>query len=140
MTSSLPYFDPMKNFEAFSKFNPAEMLSTDPVKQMGEFFTKAREASVEMLNKNVDLTVDWMKEASKDAETLMTPEEDASDYMKKASELAASTVNTLPSRLFAYAEVAKKAQFDMLDTVLVAAQPVAKAPAEPAKKTTKKTA
>ncbi|MEM6627067.1 MAG: hypothetical protein AAGB25_03070 [Pseudomonadota bacterium] len=138
MSTVTDYFDPAKSFEAFTKYTPTEMFKSPQFKAMGDFYTKAREVGVDAMNRNVDLTMDWFKDAQKDAEALMKPEGEPAEYMKKAGEMAVASMNALPSRMFAYAEVAKKAQFDMLDTVLGAAQPAldAATPA-PAKKTRK---
>jgi hypothetical protein len=79
---------------------------------------KYREVAVEALNKNVELTTAWMKDAAKDATTLMTAEAQPTAYAKKAGEVAQAAMQDIPARLFAYAEVAKKAQTDLLDTVV----------------------
>jgi hypothetical protein len=58
------------------------------------------------------------QDAAKDATTLMSPEAEPTAYAKKAGEVAQSAMQDIPARLFAYAEVAKKAQTDLLDTVV----------------------
>ena len=63
-------------------------------------------------------TTAWMTDAAKDATTLLTPEAQPTAYAKKAGELAQAAMQDIPARLFAYAEVAKKAQTELLDTVV----------------------
>ena len=54
-------------------------------------------------------------------ESLMTAETQPTAYAKKAGELAQATMQDIPARLMAYAEVAKKAQTQMIDTVVALA-------------------
>ena len=48
----------------------------------------------------------------------MTAEAQPTAYAKKAGELAQAAMQDIPARLFAYAEVAKKAQTELFDTVV----------------------
>lgn len=118
------YFDFTKNMEAFTKFYP-DMTSAGPMKTATDFAAKYREVAVNALNSHVELTTAWMRDAAKDASTLLTTEEQPDVYMKKAGEVTQAAFQDLPSRLFAYAEVAKKAQFDLLDTMMATAPKVA---------------
>ncbi len=110
-------FDFNKNMEQFTKFMP-DFANAAPLKAFADMQAKYRAVAIEALNKNVELTTAWMTDAAKDATTLMTPEAQPTDYAKKAGELAQSTMQDIPARLMAYAEVAKKAQTDLLDTVV----------------------
>lgn len=110
-------FDFNKNFEQFSKMMP-DFANATPLKAFADMQTKYREVAVEALNKNVELTTAWMRDAAKDATTLMTAETQPTAYAKKAGELAQATMQDIPARLMAYAEVAKKAQTQILDTVV----------------------
>lgn len=110
-------FDFNKNFDQFTKFTP-DFANAAPFKAMNDVAAKYRAVAIEALNKNVELTTAWMKDAAKDATALMTTEAQPTDYAKKAGELATAAFQDLPSRLFAYAEVAKKAQAEILDTVV----------------------
>ena len=110
-------FDLNKNMEQFTKFMP-DFANAAPMKAFTEMSAKYREVAVEALNKNVELTTAWMKDAAKDATTLMTAEAQPTAYAKKAGEVAQAAMQDIPARLFAYAEVAKKAQTDLLDTVV----------------------
>jgi len=110
-------FDFNKNMEQFTKFMP-DFANAAPMKAFTEMSAKYREVAVEALNKNVELTTAWMKDAAKDATTLMTAEVQPTAYAKKAGEVAQAAMQDIPARLFAYAEVAKKAQTDLLDTVV----------------------
>ncbi|MEY2758688.1 MAG: hypothetical protein RIR33_2466 [Pseudomonadota bacterium] len=110
-------FDFNKNMEQFTKFMP-DFANAAPMKAFTEMSAKYREVAVEALNKNVELTTAWMKDAAKDATTLMTAEAQPTAYAKKAGEVAQAAMQDIPARLFAYAEVAKKAQTDLLDTVV----------------------
>ena len=110
-------FDFNKNMEQFTKFMP-DFVNAAPMKAFTEMSAKYREVAVEALNKNVELTTAWMKDAAKDATTLMTAEVQPTAYAKKAGEVAQAAMQDIPARLFAYAEVAKKAQTDLLDTVV----------------------
>ncbi len=112
-------FDMSKNLENFTKFYP-EFTSGAPFKAATDIAAKYREVAIEALNKNVELTTAWMKDAAKDATLLMTVEAQPTVVAKKAGELATAAFQDLPSRLFAYAEVAKKAQADLLDTMIAA--------------------
>jgi hypothetical protein len=135
-------FDFTKNFEQFSKFTP-DFANAAPFKAMTDVAAKYREVAIEALNKNVELTTAWMKDAAKDATVLFTTEAQPTAYAKKAGEVAQAAFQDLPSRLFAYAEVAKKAQTELFDTV-VAVTPKfgeeAAATAKTAAKTVKKAA
>ena len=110
-------FDFNKNMEQFQKFVP-DFANAAPFKAATDMAAKYREVAVEALNKNVELTTAWMKDAAKDATTLLTVEAQPNAYAKKAGEVATAAFQDLPARLFAYAEVAKKAQAELLDTVV----------------------
>jgi len=110
-------FDFNKNMEQFTKFMP-DFASASPLKAFTEMQAKYRAVAIEAMNKNVELTTAWMQDAAKDATTLMSAEAEPTAYAKKAGEVAQSAMQDIPARLFAYAEVAKKAQTDLLDTVV----------------------
>ena len=110
-------FDFNKNLEQFTKFAP-DFANAAPLKAFNDIAAKYREVAVEALNKNVELTTAWMNAAAKDATTLMTVEAQPTAYAKKAGEIATAAMHDLPARLFAYAEVAKKAQTEIFDTVV----------------------
>ena len=110
-------FDFNKNFEQFTKFQP-DFFNATPFKAFTDISAKYREVAVEALNKNVELTTAWMRDAAKDATTLMTVEAQPAAYAKKAGEVAQAAMQDIPARLFAYAEVAKKAQTEIFDTVV----------------------
>jgi len=113
-------FDFNKNFEQFSKMMP-DFANAGPMKAFADMQAKYRAVAIEVLNKNVELTTAWMTDAAKDATTLMTPESQPTAYAKKAGELAQATMQDIPARMMAYAEVAKNAQTQMLDTVVALA-------------------
>lgn len=117
MNSMTDMFDFNKNFEAFSKFYP-DFTNAAPFKAATDIAAKYRDVAVEAMNKNIELTTAWMKDAAKDAEVLMKVDGQPDAYAKKAGEVATTAMQDLPSRMFAYAEVAKKAQTDLLDTVV----------------------
>ena len=110
-------FDFTKSFEQFSKFTP-DFANAAPMKAFNDMAAKYRAVTIEALNKNVELTTAWMTDAAKDATTLMTPEAQPTAYAKKAGELAQAAMQDIPARLMAYAEVAKKAQTELLDSVV----------------------
>ena len=87
---------------------------------------------------------DWkITPAASQATTLMTPEAQPTAYAKKAGELAQAAMQDIPARLMAYAEVAKKAQTELLDSVVTLTPKVveeATAQAKAAAKTAKKAA
>lgn len=109
-------FDFNKNMEQFTKYMP-DFANAGPMKAFTEMSAKYRAVAIEALNKNVELTTAWMQDAAKDATTLMSPEAEPTAYAKKAGEVAQAAMQDIPARLFAFAEVAKKAQTDLLDTV-----------------------
>ena len=129
-------FDFNKCFEQFSKFQP-DFSAMAPLKAMNDIAAKYREVAVEALNKNVELTTAWMQDAAKDAATLMTTEAQPTAYAKKAGEVAQAAMQDIPARLFAYAEVAKKAQTELFDTVVAATPKVVEEAAERTKSATK---
>ena len=110
-------FDFNKNMEQFTKFMP-DFANATPLKAFADMQAKYRAVAIEALNKNVELTTAWMTDAAKDATTLMTPEAQPTAYAKKAGELAQATMQDIPARLMAYAEVAKKAQTEIFETVV----------------------
>lgn len=132
-------FDFNKNMEQFNKMMP-DMASAAPLKAFTDVAAKYREVAIEALNKNVELTTAWMKDAAKDATTLMAPEAQPADYAKKAGEVATTAIQDLPARLFAYAEVAKKAQADIFNTVVAATPKAVEEAAERTKSAVKTTA
>jgi len=135
-------FDFNKNMEQFSKFMP-DFANATPLKAFTDLSAKYREVAVEALNKNVELTTAWMKDAAKDATTLMTAEAQPTAYAKKAGEVAQAAFQDIPARLFAYAEVAKKAQTEIFDSVVALtpkAVEEAAAAVKPAAKSAKKAA
>lgn len=119
MSQMTDMFDFNKNMEAFTKFYP-DLGNTAPFKAATDIANKYRDVALEAMNKNVELTTAWMKDAAKDAEVLMTVDGQPDAYAKKAGELATTAMQGLPARMFAYAEVAKKAQAELLDTVVSA--------------------
>jgi hypothetical protein len=129
-------FDLNKSFEQFSKMMP-DFANAAPLKAFTDMQAKYREVAVEALNKNVELTTAWMKDAAKDATTLMTAEVQPTAYAKKAGEVAQAAMQDIPARLFAYAEVAKKAQSQILDTVVALTPKMAEEAAEATTKATK---
>jgi hypothetical protein len=150
MTPVADFFDFNKNLEAFQKFYPnmpamngaspfGAMPSFDaaPFKAATDIMAKYREVAVEALNKNVELTTAWMKDAAKDATTLLTTEAQPQAYAKKAGEVAQASFQDLPSRLFAYAEVAKKAQAELMDTVIAVSPKLVEEAAERTKTATR---
>jgi hypothetical protein len=129
-------FDFNKNFEQFTKFTP-DFSAMAPLKAMNDITAKYRAVAIEALNKNVELTTAWMHAAAKDAAVLMTAEAQPTAYAKKAGDLATAAFQDLPARLFAYAEVAKKAQTELFDTVVAATPKVVEEAAERTKSATK---
>ncbi len=129
-------FDFNKNFEQFSKMMP-DFANAGPVKAFTDMQAKYRAVAIEALNKNVELTTAWMTDAAKDATTLMTPETQPTAYAKKAGELAQAAMQDIPARLMAYAEVAKKAQTELLDTVVSLTPKMAEEAAEATTKAAK---
>ncbi len=129
-------FDFNKNLEQFQKFVP-DFANAGPFKAATDIAAKYREVTLEVLNKNVELTTAWMKDAAKDATTLMTVEGQPNDYAKKAGEVATAAMQDLPSRLFAYAEVAKKAQTELFETVVAVTPKAVEEVAERTKSATK---
>ena len=113
-------FDFNKNMEQFTKFMP-DFANAAPLKAFADMQAKYRAVAIEALNKNVELTTAWMTDAAKDATVLMTAEAQPTAYAKKAGELAQATMQDIPARLMAYAEVAKKAQTEIFDTVVALA-------------------
>ena len=110
-------FDFSKSFEQFSKFQP-DFANATPLKAFTDMAAKYRAVTIEAMNKNVELTTAWMQDAAKDAATLMTSEAQPTAYAKKAGEVAQAAMQDIPARLFAYAEVAKKAQTELFDTAV----------------------
>ncbi|MBU6319497.1 MAG: hypothetical protein KGS00_07565 [Alphaproteobacteria bacterium] len=133
-------FDFNKNMEAFAKFYP-DMAGAPPVKAMADMAEKYRTVTLEAMNRNMELTTAWMRDAARDAATLMTADTSPDAYARKAGEMATSAIQDLPARLMAYADVARKAQAGLMETVLpAAARPAESAseapkPARPARKT-----
>ena len=80
-------FDFTKNLETFQKIDPG-LRHGRPLKAATDIAAKYRAVAIEALNKNVELTTAWMKDAAKDATVLMTVEAQPTDYAKKAGELA----------------------------------------------------
>ena len=129
MNAQTAFFNPMNAFETltkanpFLKLNPKGLLDTGPVKVVGGVASKAASVGVDAMHSNVDITTTWMKDVANDAEAVLTPEPSLGAYFSKVSEVAMRNTSQLPSRLFAYVEVAKKTQFDMLDSVIAASMP-----------------
>ena len=136
MNSMADMFDFNKNLEQFTKFTP-DFANAAPLKAFNDIAAKYREVAVEALNKNVELTTAWMKDAAKDATVLLTAEAQPAAYAKKAGELASAAFQDLPARLFAYAEVAKKAQTEIFDTVVAVTPKAVEEAAERTKSATK---
>jgi hypothetical protein len=132
-------FDFNKNFEQFTKFQPdfAQFANMGPLKAFNDMAAKYRAVAVEALNKNVELTTAWMQDAAKDATTLLTTEAQPTAYAKKAGEVAQAAMQDIPARLFAYAEVAKKAQTELFDTVVALTPKAVEEAAERTKTATK---
>lgn len=119
MNPATDMFDFSKNLETFAKFYP-DFANGAQFRAATDMAAKLRNATIEAMHRNVELTAAWMKDAAKDAETLMTVETQPNAYVKKAGEVATAAMQDLPSRLFAFAEVAKKAQTEIFDTMVAA--------------------
>ncbi len=117
MNAMTDMFDFTKSFEQFSKFTP-DFANAAPLKAFTDMAAKYRAVAVEAMNKNVELTTAWMQDAAKDATALLTTEAQPTAYAKKAGEVAQAAMQDIPARLFAYAEVAKKAQTELFDTAV----------------------
>lgn len=117
MTPMTDIFDFNKNMEQFSKYMP-DFANSAPLKAMNDLSAKYREVAIEAMNRNIELTTAWMKDAARDATTLLATDTQPTAYAKKAAELGAAAMQDIPARLFAYAEVAKKAQTQLFDTVV----------------------
>lgn len=139
MNAMTDMFDFNKNMENFQKMIPSMGSATTPFAAMNDIAAKYREVAIEALNRNVELTTGWMRDAAKDASTLMVVEGQPNVYAKKAGEVATAAMQDLPARLFAYAEVAKKAQADLLETVVAAGPKVVEEAAERTKTAAKTT-
>jgi hypothetical protein len=129
-------FDFNKNMEQFSKMMP-DFANAAPLKAFTDMQARYRAVAIEALNKNVELTTAWMTDAAKDATTLMTPEAQPTAYAKKAGELAQATMQDIPARLMAYAEVAKKAQTEIFETAVTLAPKAVEEAASTAKSAAK---
>jgi hypothetical protein len=125
-------FDFNKNMEAFAKFYP-DMAGAPPVKAMTDMAEKYRTVTLEAMNRNMELTTAWMRDAARDAATLMTADASPDAYARKAGEMATTAIQDLPGRLMAYADVARKAQADLMETVLPATAQAAASASETAK-------
>ena len=113
-------FDFNKSFEQFTKFQPdfAQFTNMGPLKAFNDMAAKYRAVAIEAMNKNVELTTAWMQDAAKDATSLLTTEAQPTAYAKKIGEVAQASMQDIPARLFAYAEVAKKAQTELFETAV----------------------
>jgi accessory colonization factor AcfC len=132
-------FDFNKNLEQFTKFQPdfAQFTNMGPLKAFNDMAAKYRAVAIEALNKNVELTTAWMQDAAKDATTLLTTEAQPTAYAKKIGEVAQASMQDIPARLFAYAEVAKKAQTELFDTAVALTPKAVEEAAERTKTATK---
>jgi hypothetical protein len=132
-------FDFNKNLEQFTKFQPdfAQFTNMGPLKAFNDMAAKYRAVAIEAMNKNVELTTAWMQDAAKDATTLLTTDGQPQTYAKKAGEVAQAAMQDIPARLFAYAEVAKKAQTELFDTVVALTPKAVEEAAERTKTATK---
>lgn len=128
MTPANDYLDLTKTADAFAKFMPKEFVNNDAAKAFTTAAAKANKAGLEAVNESLDLTVSWMKDGMKNLETLMETEGDIEAYSKKAGDVVTQTYQTLPSRLFAYAELAQKSQLAMMEAFMGAAKQSAPAP------------
>ena len=130
-------FDFNKNLEQFSKFSTPDFANAAPFKAFNDMAAKYRAVAIEAMNKNIELTTAWMTDAAKDATTLLTTDGQPQSYAKKAGEVAQAAMQDIPARLFAYAEVAKKAQTELFDTVVALTPKAVEEAAERTKSATK---
>merc|ERR1711976_212556 len=84
-------YDPMKALEPFMTFKPTEAMDFAPAKAFTGLLEKMRDITVDTMNRNVELTVDWMKDAAHDVETLAKQDLGSGDAFKVASEVASSS-------------------------------------------------
>jgi hypothetical protein len=124
-----------KNMDAFSKLYPA-FADAPAYKSMTDAAAKCRDLAVEAMQRNLDLTTNWMQDAAKDAAGLMSSDTSPDAFVKKAGEVALSTMQGLPTRMLAYAEVARSAQTGLMDVMLSSG---AAADTKPAAKASRKT-
>jgi len=110
-------FDFNKNFEQLSKMAP-EFAGPGAMKAFSDMQAKYREVAIEALQQNVELTAAWMKDAAKDAASLLSTDAQPAAYAKKAGEIAQAAMQDMPARMLAYAEIARNAQTQLMNTAV----------------------
>ena len=124
----------------FSAFPTDMKVFTDAFQNTAEFSGKMAKIALEAAEKNAELSQAWTKDTLGKLEAATEVQKDPSDYAKVVSDIASSQAQTAPEHIAAFAEVAKKAQMDTVELMLVAGKDARAEATAVVKKGTKKAA
>ena len=126
-----------KNFEKFSTQNP--FLSSHSLDGILEFNSKLSKIALETIKKNTELSQEWSKETLNSLETFTKTHKNPSDYSKVINDFVTQQTQSSPKHIAEFAEIAKKAQLDIIDLYMSAGKEMNEEMTKTAKKTSNKT-
>ena len=126
-----------KNFEKFSTQNP--FMSSNSLDGILEFNSKLSKIALDTFKKNTELSQEWSKETLNSLETFTKTHKNPSDYSKVINDFVTQQTQSSPKHIAEFAEIAKKAQLDIIDLYMSAGKEMNEEMTKTAKKTTNKT-
>ena len=126
-----------KNFEKFSTQNP--FLSSHSLDGILEFNSKLSKIALETIKKNTELSQEWSKETLNSLKTFTKTQKNPSDYSKVINDFVTQQTQSSPKHIAEFAEIAKKAQLDIIDLYMSAGKEMNEEMTKTAKKTSNKT-
>ena len=126
-----------KNFEKFSTQNP--FMSSNSLDGILEFNSKLSKIALETIKKNTELSQEWSKETLNSLETFTKTQKNPSDYSKVINDFVTQQTQSSPKHIAEFAEIAKKAQLDIIDLYMSAGKEMNEEMTKTSKKTANKT-
>jgi len=126
-----------KNFEKFSTQNP--FMSSNSLDGILEFNSKLSKIALDTFKKNTELSQEWSKETLNSLETFTKTHKNPSDYSKVINDFVTQQTQSSPKHIAEFAEIAKKAQLDIIDLYMSAGKEMNEEMTKTSKKTANKT-
>ena len=126
-----------KNFEKFSTQNP--FMSSNSLDGILEFNSKLSKIALDTFKKNTELSQEWSKETLNSLETFTKTHKNPSDFSKVINDFVTQQTQSSPKHIAEFAEIAKKAQLDIIDLYMSAGKEMNEEMTKTSKKTANKT-
>ena len=126
-----------KNLEKFSTQNP--FMSSHSLDDILEFNSKLSKIALDTFKKNTELSQEWSKETLNSLDTFTKTQKNPSEYSKVINDFVTQQTQSSPKHIAEFAEIAKKAQLDIIDLYMSAGKEMNEEMTKTSKKTANKT-